>query len=90
MPNVEIHGLSESEAKGLRRKIFRLFSDKEYVGEMVVTIHLTDCEDKLGYSQPFIRLANSCQKSTQEIVEKLKSLSMDIEHLKLEEFFPKQ
>ena len=47
-------------------------------------------KDAWGTSQPFLRLVNSCQEHTVEIVETLKGLGMDIEHLVLAEFITKQ
>ena len=89
MPNVEIHGMFWQEAVRLEKKIFKLFKDKPYIEEMVVTIYRTVVRDSKGNSQPFIRLVNSCQEHSEEIVEKLKTLE-DVEHLKLESFIPKE
>ena len=90
MPNVEIHGMFLQEAVRLEKKIFKLFGDKPYIKEMVVTIYQTIVRDFKGNSQPFIRLVNSCQEHSEEIVEKLKTLEIDVEHLKLESFIPKE
>lgn len=88
MPNVEIHGFENPEAGAVRCKIFNLFRDTSYVGEMVVTIFPTDVKDGDGKDQPFIRLVNSDQEHTQEILDRLKTLGIDIEQLRLEAFFP--
>lgn len=72
MPNIEIHGLPLAEAREKRHKIFGAFSDKSYVDEMVVTIFPTVVQDKKGDSQPFLRLVNTSQKHTKEIIERLK------------------
>lgn len=90
MPNVEIHGLNLVAARELKRIIFRLFREKPHVKEMVVTISLDYVENEEGNSQPYLRLANSCQEHTGEIIETLESLDMDIEHLRLEKFIPKK
>ena len=90
MPNVEIHGMFWQEAVRLEKKIFKLFGDKLYIEEMVVTIYRTIVRDFKGNSRPFIRLVNSCQEHSEEIVEKLKTLEIDVEHLKLESFIPKE
>jgi len=89
MPNVEVHGFRKPDAGAVRCKIFNLFGDASYVGEMVVTIFPTDVKDVDGDDQPFIRLVNSDQKHTQEILDRLKTLGIDIEQLRLEAFFPK-
>ncbi len=89
MPNIEIHGLPGGEAEDLRNIIFSLFEGKPYRHEMVVTVFPTKVKDAEGKDQPFLRLANSCQEHTREILEILAKLAMDIEHLKLEDFYPK-
>jgi len=90
MPNIEIHGLTEREAAKLTREIFGMFREKSYADEMVVTFYPTKVVDKNWKSQPFIRLANSCQEHTQEILERLQILNIDIEHLALVAFIPKK
>ena len=89
MPNVEIHGLSIERAIDLKGNIFKAFQNKPYVDEMVVTIFETIVCDKNDKRQPFIRLVNSCQKHTEEIIATLKQFKLDIEHLQLEAFYPK-
>lgn len=89
MPNIEIHGLERIVARELKDTIFSLFKPESYVDEMVVTIFPTEVRDKDNNDQPFLRLANSCQAHTKEILEGLKALGLDIEHLHLEGFYPK-
>jgi len=89
MPNIEIHGFSEKKAMELRSKIFNMFLGRPYIDEMVVTTFPTVVKDRRGNDQPYLRLANSHQRHTREILEKLGSLEIDIEHLKLEAFYPK-
>lgn len=91
MPNVEIHGMGKrEEVNQLADKIFQLFAEKSYVDEMVVTIFDTFVRDKKGDSQPFLRLANSCQDHTTEIIQELRRLGLDVEHIQLQAFYPKQ
>ncbi len=91
MPNIEIRGLPKAAAKKLRKEVFALFDDREYVNEMVVSVETTDVEDRKGEKQPFFRLANSCQKHSGEIVRRLqKAFNMDVEHLVLKKFYPKR
>jgi len=92
MPNIEIHGQfgNPNIPTVLERRIFNLFSDRPYVDEMVVTFCNDHVHDANGNDQPFIRLANSCQEHTEEILERLKTLNIDIEHLRLEKFIPKK
>lgn len=87
MPNIEIHGFVENNAKKLREDIFELFNSKSYVKEMVVTVFSTIVRDANNVSQPFIRLVNSCQEHTDEILNLLSSFDFDIEHLELKEFY---
>lgn len=89
MPNIEIHGLPWSKAHDIRLKIFFAFKDEHYVNEMVVTVFRTEVHDIAGEEQPFLRLVNSCQEHSGEIIEKLKTFNMDIEHAQLEDFYPR-
>lgn len=86
MPNIEIHGVDKPRSLAL--KIFEIFQDRPYVDEMVVTIHSTEIINKKCESQPFIRLVNSHQEYSEEIIERLRSLKIDIEYLVLEKFYP--
>ena len=88
MPNVEIHGLGWFEADALYDKVFELFKDKPYVTEMVVTVYPTIVRGYKGSSKPFFRLVSSCQEHSEEIIRGLKTLLMDVEHQKLEDFIP--
>jgi len=89
MPNIEIHGLSNLMARDVRKQIFDMFAGGLYVDEMVVTIFPTEVTDARGKRRTFLRLANSYQAHTREIVERLKGLNMDIERIELAEFIPK-
>lgn len=90
MPNIEIHGLHQQEAEEVRSRIFDLFKDVPYVGEMVVTICITEVRDQSGQDQPFLRLISTPAPYIGEIKEKLQTLGIDIERLELKEFIPKQ
>jgi hypothetical protein len=91
MPNIEIHGeYTVEEGNALLQKIFARFKGKPYVDETVVTFSRDHVVDKDGFRQPFIRLVNSYQEHTNEIIEILQTLNMDIEHLELKAFIPKK
>lgn len=90
MPNIEIHGLLRLRAGELADKVFDLFRGKPYLEETVVTIYPTIVKDVHGKDHPFIRVVNEHQLHTKEILEKLKTLGIDIEHLKLTAFIPRQ
>jgi len=92
MPNILIMGcLTQEEierARQLRHRIHALFRDKDYRGEVVVTIVPSSTEDYRHRPMPYLLLANSCQEHTEEIKELIKTMGMDIERIKLEEFIP--
>ncbi len=89
MPNIEIHGLAINQARDLRFEIFSVFKNEPYVKDIVVTIFSTQVLDVNGETQPFLRLVNDCQKNTKRIIGKLKKFGLDIEHARLEKFYPK-
>jgi hypothetical protein len=88
MPNIEIHGLGFLEADALFDKVFELFQNKPYADEMVVTICKTTVRNRNRNPKPFLRLVNSCQEHSEEIISVLETLRMDIEHQGLEDFIP--
>ena len=89
MPNVEIHGLSSCAARELGVRIFEKFQNTPFVDDLVVTIFPTEVFDSNGKVQPFLRLANTCQDGTPLIIQALQDLGLDVEHVKLEGFYPK-
>lgn len=91
MPNIEIHGFSYyGEAEEVAGEIFELFLGEPYVKEMVVTIHSTVVKDINRDDQPYLRLASSHGPYIEEILERLGTLGIAIEILKLEGFIPKK
>jgi hypothetical protein len=89
LPNIEIHGVATDKVPELRRQIFQLFQGKSYINEIVVTTCFDVVENKDGKHQPFIRVLNDCQTHTEEILELLRPLGLDIEHLPLKSFIEK-
>ena len=89
MPNVEIHGLDQSSARHVRHQIFNIFRNTSCVDDMVVTIFPTNVTDVHDIDRPFLRLVNSCQAHTDNIIVLLGALGMDIEYLQLAKFIPK-
>jgi hypothetical protein len=91
MPNIEIHGLNEADAEAVYEEIVDHFKGTSYYNEMVVTIYQTKVRNLKRGNQPFIRLLNSCQLHTEEIMLTLKRILpwLDIERGKLEEFSEK-
>lgn len=90
VPNIEIHGLPQKDAEELGKRIFYLFGDVSYINKMVVTIFPTIVKDVNWQDQPFLRLANSCQKHSKEILKRLETLNIDVEHVGLKKFIPKK
>ena len=93
MPNIEIHGSSPKVSEMLKEHIFKkLFADKPYVEEMVVTIVPSKGTDVKGFQQPFFRLLSSDSKETKEILGILERMipGIDIEYVKIEKFIPKK
>lgn len=85
-----MHGFLAGKARKLKKEVFRLIENKPYLNETVVTIYPTKVKDKDNHDQPFIRVINFCQTHTEEIMEILKTLELDIEHLMLKAYIPKK
>ena len=84
MPNIEIYGLTEQEARKVENQINALLQKKPYASEYVITSVWSVVRDRLGKSQPFLRI-RSTNKGIDDIVilddiiNTLKSLHIDIE-----------
>ena len=92
MPNIEMHGFRFSSVeveKQQVKEIYDLFEGKPYRDEMVVDVYHDTVYGPDLFDQPFLRLVNSCEEHTEEILKTLKVLNIDIEHAKLEDFFPR-
>ena len=103
MPNIEIHGLGlptafldlevfesqEVDPGETEEAIFKIFADKPYRSEMVVSIIPSSVSDGKT-SQPFLRVVSTPSPYLDEIVELLKTLDMDIEVQELKAFHPKE
>lgn len=93
MPNIEIHGLSKADSAVLIRRMRDLFEDKSYKGEIVFTFYPTRVYDMIGKSQPFLRLHTVRKDDAAEIyeiIDLLRKLGMEIEHVLLKGFYPKK
>lgn len=91
MPNVEIHGLRKKEARELRKRIFRIFEEESFAGDMVVTIVPSEVEERRGTPQPFIRVTSTEQSYLKGLIQRLReTIEMDVEHSRLEAFYPKK
>jgi len=94
MPNIEIHGMPQEGAEQVEREIFKLFSSELFLNDMVVTIFPTTVRNASGEKQPFLRVVTTESLHTEIIISKLRKgfrhlAGIDIEHLRLEAFYPK-
>ncbi len=93
MPNVEIHGLPRSEANIKRDQVFEALKETSFVCHMVVTIFPTEVFNLILERQPFFRLLNSGDSGEGEeriIIPVLIKLGLDVEHIRLQDFYPKE
>jgi len=93
MPDIETHGLKREVAEALKSDIFKkYFSDKPYIGEMVVTIVPSEVTDVDGRKQPFLRLLSSDPGEADEILRTLerKIPDIDLEYVEIKKFIPKK
>jgi len=92
MPNIEIHGASPKVSEMLKKHIFKLFTDKPYAEEIVVTVVPSEVTDVKGFEQLFLRILSSNTEEAKEISEILGRIIPDIgiEYIKIEKFIPKK
>ncbi len=91
MPNVEIHGLLDLDARRKRDQIFEKFRETCFVCHMVVTIFPTEVFNFKLERQPFFRLLNSGDSGEEKIIiPGLLELGLDVEYVKLQDFYPKE
>ena len=93
MPNIEVHGLTINDAIRIRKEIYAIFNQKPYLEEITVEFHPTQARDHKLVSRPYLRIVTSRgddQRIVQEILETLESLNMDIEHIEIKRFIPKE
>jgi hypothetical protein len=88
MPNIEIHGFLTDEARELREKIVRLFSEKPFASEIVITVFQSVAKDISDYRQPFLRVASTEADYVKEVLETLHTLEIDLEYMQLAKFIP--
>lgn len=100
MPNVEIHGLGDEigmprvligAKRGLIEQLVNgittLFADTPYRGEVVITMMSDVVHDLDGNPRPFLRLVSTAKDHDRDVLDKLKTLGMDLEHLVLAHFY---
>jgi len=84
MPNIEIYGLTESEARKVENEINELLKEKPYASEYVITSVWSVVRDRHGKSQPFLRITSTNKGINDiiildDIINTLKGLRIDIE-----------
>jgi len=84
MPNIEIYGLTESEARKVENEINELLQKKPYACEYVITSVWSVVRDRHGKSQPFLRIRSTDEGIDDviildDIINTLKELHIDIE-----------
>jgi hypothetical protein len=97
MPNIKIYGFIESidsmderiKAGKLSGEIADLFKNESYAKDVVITTIPSKVLDLEGKQQPYIQLELNCMRGYKKKLEKLKTLGMDIQVVKLYDFIPK-
>ncbi len=97
MPNIKVYGIVKNPNikkqriawKKLFKEIQKLFKNESYAKEIVVTCVISAVHDLKENEQPYIQLELDCMNTYSEKIEKLKTLGMDIQVVKLLEFIPK-
>jgi len=80
MPNIEIHGIGEHRDQDLlRSKIFAATEKLAFARATVVTIVPDKCVDRNCVPRPFLRIVSYVPRRTEQLVEVLKLLNMDME-----------
>jgi len=86
MPNIEIHGLKPHVAERIRTQIFETTKGLAFARDIVVTIVPDECVDRNDKPKPFLRIISYRPRRTEQLVERLRPLGMDMETS--DEFIP--
>ena len=70
-------------------QIADLFKNESYAKDVVITTIPSKVLDLEGKQQPYIQLELNCMRGYKKKLEKLKTLGMDIQVVKLYDFIPK-
>ena len=92
MINIEIHGgfRDPSAPAELEHQISDLFKDRPYFDKIEVGFCNDHAHDLHGKETPFLRLLSSDPSLTEEILERLQIMNMDIQCLNVRKFIPKK
>ena len=88
MPNIEIHGLPEGDAKTMSSQVERLLRTSPVAETAVIDRYDDVVTDLKGYPKPFFRIL--CIDETEEklVVGLLTPLNLEFEMLPLRAFIP--
>jgi len=97
MPNIKVYGFVDSvdsidsvkKASKLFEKIEELFKNESYYKDVVFTVVPSKVTNLNAEDQPYIQLELNCMRGYKKKLEKLKTLGMDIQVVKLYDFIPK-
>jgi len=89
MPNIKVYGLTETDFKKLFVKIQKTFKKESYAEHIVVTRVESEVIDLNPRQRPYIQLELNCMRGYKQKVEKLKTLGLDIQVVKLYDFIQK-
>lgn len=90
MPNIEIHGLKNETREYVHSKIRSAFAEKPYRDDYVITAYESKVHDWRLNAQPFIRLVTTPSDHTEDIIQELQKLDLDIEVMILDRFIPRK
>ncbi len=90
MPNIEIHGMPESEARLTVRRIAALLRNSSFVKEVVISLCNDIVLDLEGNDQPYLRVFCNDGSKAKEVVLTLDPLKIDIELIQIWDFIPKK
>jgi hypothetical protein len=88
MPNIEIHGLAEAEAKTMYSQVERALRNSPVANNVVISRYSDVVKDLLGYDRPYLRIVCTDEVEAQQVAGLLKPLNLDLEIFRLRAFIP--
>ncbi len=85
-----MYGFQEVQAAGVSAMIAKLFENKSYRDEYVLTVVLSEVTDHRNVHQPYLRLVSTPNDHIEDIIEELRKLKFDVEVMILTKFIPKE
>ena len=90
MPNIEIHGLAGVSLNGTTDDIVNLLRPAPFAEDVVISLINDNVINLGGNNRPYLRVVGTDATETQQVVDLLKPLKVDIEVLLLHAFVPAQ